>query len=509
MADQEEDPWGLRPLDDHYTDAQLEEKVVDNKSKQARVATDGITMHYPNKKQKGNPNVVETKDFVSPLRGMNNMQVSRERPVTVRSMLEAIRYERNSAQLLRQVAITFRPAKSDFFGKSESYDKALRLIARRANGQYHNMFENTREANFVVLMCGFEENSFWVAIIIHLTPQDEGKVLADYISIIDPYRTNRAIRRRDIEDRHPDVQRYSPRYGHRPTGLVVFAIVCEFMRRVAVSKFLKNIDINPCPDLDMIFGPFQQNYNFDAYRRRMAAACANQAIEKSNYQGRLAIELPGYDENNPFSHDPIALAPPVYKEQFNSTSSKGQSGAKPPAQGGNSGGGGGGGDAGGPSGSGNEKDPIVLDSMDGVELDENDLRMESLDDLMELDNPGLNKDIRAVKMSYEAIRKPKTFGLNKVLGGVKKGVSKVQKGVKKQQSKLAKKYDSLSHKLAVGDYQAPLVHEVQSPIEEIQKMTISATAPQIPPVAQTAPVVFDPSKNYPQTFLHSAKPPGT
>ncbi|KAK8057176.1 hypothetical protein PG996_011113 [Apiospora saccharicola] len=439
-------------------------------------------MHYPNKKQKGNPNVVETKDFVSPLRGMYNMQVSRERPVTVRSMLEAIRYERNSAQLLRQVAITFRPAMTDLFGKSESYNKALKLISRRANGQYHSMFENTRAANFFVLMCGFEDNSFWVAIIMHLTPQKEGSVLADHISIIDPYPTNRDIRSRDIKSRletvlaHGNIQITAgayrdtlthndipPRYGHRPTGLVVFAIVCEFMRRVAVSKFLGRVHINPCQDLDMIFGPFQQNYNFDAYRRRIAAACANQAIELSNYQGRLAIELPGYDENNPLSHDPIAVAPPVYKEQ-----------------GGNRGGGG---DAGGPSGSGNEKEnPIVLDAMDGVELDENDLRMESLDDLMELDNPGLDKGTRMVKMSYEAIRKPETFGLNKVLGGVKKGVSKVQKGVKKQQSKLAKKYDSLSHKLAVGDYQAPLVHEIQSPIEEIQTLSItSATAPQIPP----------------------------
>ncbi|KAK7960465.1 hypothetical protein PG988_011679 [Apiospora saccharicola] len=453
MADQEGDPWSLRPLDDPYTDAQLKEKVEDNKSKQARVASDGITMHYPNKKQKGNPNVVETKDFVSPLRGMYNMQVSRERPVTVRSMLEAIRYERNSAQLLRQVAITFRPAMTDLFGKSESYNKALKLISRRANGQYHSMFENTRAANFFVLMCGFEDNSFWVAIIMHLTPQKEGSVLADHISIIDPYPTNRDIRSRDIKSR-------------------LETVLAHGNIQITAGAYRDTLTHNDIPP--------QQNYNFDAYRRRIAAACANQAIELSNYQGRLAIELPGYDENNPLSHDPIAVAPPVYKEQFNSTSSKGQSGAKPPAQGGNRGGGG---DAGGPSGSGNEKEnPIVLDAMDGVELDENDLRMESLDDLMELDNPGLDKGTRMVKMSYEAIRKPETFGLNKVLGGVKKGVSKVQKGVKKQQSKLAKKYDSLSHKLAVGDYQAPLVHEIQSPIEEIQTLSItSATAPQIPP----------------------------
>lgn len=501
MNNQDDDPWGVRPLDDNYTGDELKEKA---KASQARVASDGITQNWPKKDQKGNPDVVEVKEFVGPLRGMINMQVSRDRPVTGRSMLEALRYERNSAQLLRQVAITARPVNVDFFGKSDTYTKALRAIRRRANGQYSNMFENTREANFFVLLCGFEDNTFWVAIIMHLSPQEEGNVLADYISIIDPYRVNRARRRIDIVDRlgdilsrgnidiaegaYRDTLTYNDipdRYGNRPTGLVVFAILCEFFRRVAVAKFIGRVDDDP--DLATIFGPFQMNYNFDAYRRRMASACAQQAIEMSKHQGRLAIELPGYNENDPLSHDAIAVAPPVFQQDFNSTSSKGQSGAKPPGQAGNSGNSGGG-DAG-PSGSGGANNPILLDEMDGVELDENNLRTESMDDVMELDNAGVTNTLRTIKLSYEAMRKPKPFSIGKVLGGVKKGVTKakqgvtkVKQGIRKQPSRAAKSLSisSLARRMALDDQPSP---------------DQGSQAPQIPPVN------LDPTQNFPQGFL--------
>lgn len=42
--------------------------------------------------------------------------------------------------------------------------------------------------------------------------------------------------------------------------------------------------------------------------------------------------------------------------------------------------------------------------MDGPELDADKKPVESKDDLMGLDNPGVNNAIRAVTLSYEALR---------------------------------------------------------------------------------------------------------
>lgn len=94
MANQAEDPFGVRPLDDTYTDRQLKGNA---KVSQARIASDGITQHWPKKDRKGTPDILQVREFVLPLRGMNNMQVSRNKPVTGRSMIKALRWEKKLA----------------------------------------------------------------------------------------------------------------------------------------------------------------------------------------------------------------------------------------------------------------------------------------------------------------------------------------------------------------------------------------------------------------------------
>lgn len=182
------------------------------------------------------------------------------------------------------MAISLRAVNWDFFGQSDVFEWNLRRLEKPRPGEYAELFVGAKAANFWVFLCGFEENTVWVAIVMHLVPKENGKIEADAIEIIDPYETNRARRLGDIKDRlprilaHGDIEvaehgyqnllRYIdiPRmYGKKPSGLVVFAIVCEVFRRLAVSKFLRKIDNNP--DLQVIFGPFQMNSNFDAYRR--------------------------------------------------------------------------------------------------------------------------------------------------------------------------------------------------------------------------------------------------
>lgn len=77
------------------------------------------------------------------------------------------------------------------------------------------------------------------------------------------------------------------------TGLVAYAISREFIRRLKVLQHRQAREEETCQDF--LWAPFEEDYNFDAYRQNLLSACGHHCVEGSGYRSRIALEVPSED----------------------------------------------------------------------------------------------------------------------------------------------------------------------------------------------------------------------
>ncbi|KAK8022681.1 hypothetical protein PG993_013448 [Apiospora rasikravindrae] len=306
-----------RPIDDVLT---MDELRATATTCTGRLATDGHTAHYPKGSRWEGDLRIER--FIAPLRGMNNLQVSRRKTVTAQSMYNALRWERTASRLNDLVFFSLLGAREDFFSPL-TFNDAMSTINKGEDGELSDYMTKMRLGHFVVQLFGFYNNTLWVGVIFQLAEdKSDGSLHVDRIAVLDPYLTNRADRLVQIQQvirricaegdieidanvswndlAHDDIPN---RDGMWPAGHVVFALVCEFFRRVKVLKHRQLLSLGG------LWRPFSETYDFDTYRQRMLSACAQQAIERSRCAARLAIEVPGTRDEDPLSHNAALLMP--------------------------------------------------------------------------------------------------------------------------------------------------------------------------------------------------------
>ncbi|KAI0975906.1 hypothetical protein F4678DRAFT_286248 [Xylaria arbuscula] len=279
--------------------------------------------------------VKESIQGIQPLaNSMYMLQISRTRPIEPLSLRNAIFWEHR--QLMRHDLLS-TPAVDhlDLFPTDEKdFEATLSRIGKQAGEEegvwrLHYLFGSIRCREFMLMPV--EIDGVWVTIITRIwgsTLDKEDKKVRD-IAIIDPFPEGRKSRKDLIESRlHsilnegcigidalkreemvvPDIEANC----RWQTGLIAFAVAREFIRRLNVLEYRKNHPKGCVNSQEFLWASFEEHYNFDGYRQRMMAACANQAIEGSQYQSRLALEVPSEDSN----YDREILCPGSSKKDF-------------------------------------------------------------------------------------------------------------------------------------------------------------------------------------------------
>ncbi|KAK8076053.1 hypothetical protein PG994_003325 [Apiospora phragmitis] len=253
-----------RPLDDAITGDEIQDSA---KECMGRIASDGVTIHLsqtPRRGGEGGGAAVPVKKFVEPLRGLFNLQVARDKDVTTWSLCYALYWETAASQLGGHVEILNGGAYRPFFGKATQHSVAMRDIRKRRDGQLSRHFQEARRKNFALYLHGCEGNKVWVATISRVKRLPDGSVVTDRIAVIDPYKVGRNKRLNTIKDRFADMLEAGnititddavwgglecadipAGDGWWPAGYIVFAVVCEFYRRLRVMDHRGDLDQDP------------------------------------------------------------------------------------------------------------------------------------------------------------------------------------------------------------------------------------------------------------------------
>ncbi|KAI0001554.1 hypothetical protein F4779DRAFT_137339 [Xylariaceae sp. FL0662B] len=111
------------------------------------------------------------------------------------------------------------------------------------------------------------------------------------------------------------------------SALVCYAMSLEFFRRIRMIKDRRKPstanDMNiqamsgnrprrnyqPATEFEDLWEPFEETYAYQRYLGLMRGACANRAVELTDYQTRIAVEIPASGTN----HDYAALHPGIIK----------------------------------------------------------------------------------------------------------------------------------------------------------------------------------------------------
>ncbi|KAH9905152.1 hypothetical protein F4778DRAFT_728880 [Xylariomycetidae sp. FL2044] len=259
------------------------------------------------------------------------LQLRRDREVAKTAMRVGLFWEHKQ---LKDQLIVSTPAHLDsltFFShlaeeRREALAKTKRVISRDFKTvKMHSFFAGLREREFTVLPVEIEDA--WVTIVLRVRaktpitasapgPDKRGEYLDRELTdfaICDPLeegRSGRAKRIRDVlpmmlrqgsieasmtsANDHGNLTPFNVTQNARwETGYVAFAFAREFLRRLKVLLFRRT---HPSSDADadtyFLWKPFEEHYTIDGYRQGLMAACLHQCIEKSNYQVRIALEVP-------------------------------------------------------------------------------------------------------------------------------------------------------------------------------------------------------------------------
>lgn len=258
------------------------------------------------------------RNYLVPLNAMTRLQEDRTSEVTPRSLVTALLWE--LCQLKHNsIASVVNVNGTRWFDRS--YDPTAEIVAL-AQDDYP--FSNgMRDAEYVFWPYQFRQGTNvrgsrgrWVTIVMRIEGVEfelgNWDRVATDIAIIDPDpdANNRTERRREIQNRLPSIlARDFIRCDHDcwdatisipyldqgtmwATGHVNYAVCRELFRRV--RKILHSGTRGT--DQRDFWLPFEEDYNFDYYRKLMVGACSHRTVEKSKYYGRIAIEMPNHIE---------------------------------------------------------------------------------------------------------------------------------------------------------------------------------------------------------------------
>ncbi|KAI1744747.1 hypothetical protein F4680DRAFT_234462 [Xylaria scruposa] len=248
---------------------------------------------------------------------MYMLQISRDRPIESLSLRNGLFWEHRK---LHDASIVSTPALDhiDLFPVCDvTFQETLQQIGKQQSDDgslvLHYLFEPLRSREFLVLP--IQIDGAWVTIITKIRPkaQPDTDLEVTDLAIIDPVsnasRKELVSRRlvsilaegcirlpstatvRDIK-----VTSLTPCRSHL-SGLVAYAVSREFLRRLKVLQYRRSCAGGPSEDEDFLWADFEESYNFDTYRQDLMSACAHQTIEASDFQVRLALEVPSSDSD--------------------------------------------------------------------------------------------------------------------------------------------------------------------------------------------------------------------
>ncbi|KAI1148728.1 hypothetical protein F4825DRAFT_80851 [Nemania diffusa] len=270
---------------------------------------------------------------------MYMLQIERDRPIESLSLRNGLFWEQR--QLVNEMVSTPAVDHIDLFPHDEAvFQDTLLKIGKRPlvedvdddddDDDYsggltlHYMFSKMRRREFLLLPVEIDGN--WVTIIARMGRKSDldssnpeayvDREVTD-LTIVDPMPQGREHRRDlvhrrlisilaegcielsagvtmrnlavgDIPSDFPDCQWKS--------GLIAYAVSREFLRRLKTLQWRRDHG-SPSDTDEFLWAPFEEDYNFAAYRQNLMAACAYQCIEMSGYQVRMALEVPSEDSN--------------------------------------------------------------------------------------------------------------------------------------------------------------------------------------------------------------------
>ncbi|KAI1124325.1 hypothetical protein F5Y10DRAFT_285158 [Nemania abortiva] len=255
---------------------------------------------------------------------MYMLQMDKEREIESLSLRNGLFWEQR--QLANESMVSMPSADHiDLFPEEEdAFEDTLRKIGKLPldNGQgfvLHYLFSKLRTREFLVLPVDFD--GYWVTVIARMREKPGAARNLDIekfcdrevsdLAIVDPVlsesRRHLVIRRltsilaegcielpAEVTRRHIEVPPIQNSYRWQ-TGLIAYAVSREFLRRLKTLEWRRGLAMHSSEDF--LWVSFQENYNFEAYRQSLMAACAFQCIEMSGYQARLALEVPSEDSN--------------------------------------------------------------------------------------------------------------------------------------------------------------------------------------------------------------------
>ncbi|KAJ8133265.1 hypothetical protein O1611_g353 [Lasiodiplodia mahajangana] len=273
----------------------------------------------------------EVKDAIQRVSSMADsmymLQIERERPIEALSIRNGLFWEQR--QLVNDEMIS-TPAVDhiDLFPEDDAlFHETIRKIGKQFMDDktfaFHYLFSKMRMREFLILP--IEINGYWATVIAQMRAKSgdtlEMGLVEDLdrevtsLAIIDPAPKGREYRRTLITTRLTSILREGcielsdTSTANRAvavldveddqewkTGLVAYAISREFLRRLKTLQWRRSNGVSTNEE-DLLWAPFEEDYNFDAYRQSLMAACAYQCIEMSGYQVRLALEVPSEDSN--------------------------------------------------------------------------------------------------------------------------------------------------------------------------------------------------------------------
>ncbi|KAI5918487.1 hypothetical protein F4810DRAFT_574718 [Camillea tinctor] len=178
----------------------------------------------------------------------------------------------------------------------------------------HPLFRAMREREFLVWPVEFDGvdggDNVWVTLVLRIKPQtatpSADREVLD-MAVVDPLPAGRATRRALIQKRLPTILAQgciALRAGVRvhdlgcpdvgaawETGYVAYAVAAEMLRRLKVVSWRRARSGDGDQGCELVFGPWEEHYDVDAYRQNMLAACAHQTVERSEYRVRVALEV--------------------------------------------------------------------------------------------------------------------------------------------------------------------------------------------------------------------------
>ncbi|KAI0599571.1 hypothetical protein F4775DRAFT_600097 [Biscogniauxia sp. FL1348] len=280
------------------------------------------------------------------------LQIRRDRPVDAFSIRNALFWEHRKMADPRTVSTPATDAFSFFAEHDDAYQATMLDVRKRQRRdgrslQLHPLFGPMRDREFTVWPVEFDGGAWCTLVLRVARPRggggnvfgggDQARSFADRevvdMAVVDPLPEGRDARRRLLQRRLPTIlaqgcialrtgavrmhdARAPDVAAAWETGYVAYAVAREYLRRLKVLGWRRGSQDRNHKDEDelaLVFGPWEEYYDVDAYRQHMLAGCAHQTVERSDYRVRLCMEVPSDGSlyaPEALSHRPRDGAPP-------------------------------------------------------------------------------------------------------------------------------------------------------------------------------------------------------